>query len=186
MAGRRCSHPGKSRHGAARKHHLASSVGPRWCVANQLQPEADVIRAMHERVQLCQGPQVESDLIRESLSVSRVTHICPSARAHDPGRGKRSQKNFDEVGLGVTGRGSFQAEFTEDCLEQATALRSVGSRCTRSVDVARLAHSGAVVAARPRRRVMTRDTSSAGLLGAEPLLERLDRMVDDSSLLQNS
>ena len=33
------------------------------------------IRAMHERVQLCQDPQTESALLRESLGVSRINHI---------------------------------------------------------------------------------------------------------------
>ena len=39
---------------------LGVAVGPRQFVAEQLLAEADVIRAMHERVQLCQDPQTES------------------------------------------------------------------------------------------------------------------------------
>ena len=45
-------------------------------------------------------------------------------------------------------------------------------------DVTQDSKEQAVVAATPRIRVMKRDTSNAGLLGAEPLFERLDRMVD--------
>ena len=44
-------------------------MGPRQFLADQLLAKADVIRAMHERVQLCQDPQTEFAL-RESLGVS--------------------------------------------------------------------------------------------------------------------
>ena len=35
---------------------LRVAVGPRQFIADQLLAKADVIRAMHERVQLCQDP----------------------------------------------------------------------------------------------------------------------------------
>ena len=47
---------------------------------HQLLSKADVIRAMHERVQLCQDKQTEFALLRESLEVSRINHIL---RVHD-------------------------------------------------------------------------------------------------------
>ena len=50
-------------------------MGPHQSFADQLLAEADVIRAMHERVQLCQDPQIEFALLRESLGVSRINHI---------------------------------------------------------------------------------------------------------------
>ena len=52
---------------------LGVAVGPRQLTADQLLATADVIRAMHERVQLCQGPQTEFALLRESLGVSRTS-----------------------------------------------------------------------------------------------------------------
>ena len=36
--------------------------------------KADVIRAVHERVQLCQDPQTEFALLQDSLGVSRINH----------------------------------------------------------------------------------------------------------------
>ena len=52
---------------------LGVAVGPRQILADQLLANADVVRAMHERVQLCQDPETEFALLRESLGV-RVGH----------------------------------------------------------------------------------------------------------------
>ena len=49
---------------------LGVGVGPRRFIADQLLAKADVSRAMHERVQLCQDPQTEFALL--------------GARPHDP------------------------------------------------------------------------------------------------------
>ena len=54
---------------------LGVAVGRRQFITDQLLAKADVIRALHERVQLCQDPQTECTLQRESLRVSRVKHI---------------------------------------------------------------------------------------------------------------
>ena len=54
---------------------LGVAVGPRQCVTDQLLANADVNWAMHERVQLCQDPQTEFPVLRESLGVSRINHI---------------------------------------------------------------------------------------------------------------
>ena len=54
---------------------LGVAVGPRQYIVDQLWAEADVIRAIHERVQLCQDPQTEFALLRESLGVSHINHI---------------------------------------------------------------------------------------------------------------
>ena len=56
---------------------LGVAVGPRQFIVDQLFAKADVIRATHERVQLCQDPQTEFALLRESLGVSRINHILP-------------------------------------------------------------------------------------------------------------
>ena len=49
------------------------AAGPRQFIAEKLQAKADAIRALHERVQLCQDPQTEFALLRESLGVSPVS-----------------------------------------------------------------------------------------------------------------
>ena len=54
---------------------LGVAVGYRQFITDQLLGKADVIRAMHERVQLCQDPQTQSALLRESLGVSRINHV---------------------------------------------------------------------------------------------------------------
>ena len=54
---------------------LGVAVEPRQCVPDQLPSKADVIRATQERVQLCQDPQTEFALLRESLGVSRINRM---------------------------------------------------------------------------------------------------------------
>ena len=57
---------------------LGVTVEPRQFIADSLlakKEQADVIRAMHECVQLCQDPRAEFALLRESLGVSRMNHI---------------------------------------------------------------------------------------------------------------
>ena len=48
--------------------------------------KADVNRAVHERVQLCQDPQTEFTLLCESPGVSRINHILRVARSYNPSR----------------------------------------------------------------------------------------------------
>ena len=55
---------------------LGVAVGPRQYIVDQLWGKADVIRAMHERVQLCQDPQTEFALLRESLGSAAPTTSC--------------------------------------------------------------------------------------------------------------
>ena len=49
-------------------------MGPLQFIADQLLAKADVIRAMHEGVQLCHDPQTEVALQRENLAVSRINY----------------------------------------------------------------------------------------------------------------
>ena len=46
---------------------LGVAVGARQFVTDQLLSKAEVIRAMRERVQLCQDPQTEIALLQESV-----------------------------------------------------------------------------------------------------------------------
>ena len=66
---------------------LGVAVGPRQFMAEQIIAKADVVRAMNERVQLCQDPQTEFALLRESLGVSRTNHILRvHGQPHNPAR----------------------------------------------------------------------------------------------------
>ena len=90
----RCSH--------RRQHHARSQF-----IADKLLNKTDVIRAMHERVQLCQDPQTEFSFLRECLGVSRINHILPvhghaileeqSAAAVDDEIGQRSVERLFPV-----------------------------------------------------------------------------------------
>ena len=54
---------------------LGVVVGSRQFITDQLLGKADIVHAVHERAQLCQDPQTEFALLRESLGVSRMNHI---------------------------------------------------------------------------------------------------------------
>ena len=146
---------------------LGLAVGPRQCVADQFQGEADVIRAVIERVQLCHDPPTQFAVIPRMFGRQQGEPHLSSARAHNP----RRARTFDEVERGSLER--LFPRFTEDSQEQATlSAGQSGVGCRKSVDVARFALLGAVVASRPQIREMIRDTNNAGLLGAEPLPQR--------------
>ena len=66
---------------------------------------------MHERVQLCQDPQTEFDILRQSLGVSRINHIL-RAHGHTILQEQRAAEIFAEVGQRSLER-LFPA-FTED------------------------------------------------------------------------
>ena len=57
---------------------LGVAVGSRKKIADQLLANADVIRAMRERVQLCQDSQTEFAFLRESPGVGRINHTTSS------------------------------------------------------------------------------------------------------------
>ena len=93
------------------------AAGPRQFIADQLPAKADVIRAIHERVQLCQDPQTEFALLRESLGVSRINHIL-RLHGHTILQDKRSADMYDEVAQRSLER--LFPGITEDTSEQAT------------------------------------------------------------------
>ena len=59
---------------------LGVAVEPRQFIEDQLLAKADVIQAVHERVQLCLDPQTQFTLLHESLGLSRINHFL---RVHD-------------------------------------------------------------------------------------------------------
>ena len=92
------------------------------CIADQLLATADVLRAVHEPVQLCQDPQTEFALLRESLGVRRVNGIF---RVHGQTilTEETAAKTFDEVGQGSLER--LVPGFTEGGAQQATLSASL-------------------------------------------------------------
>ena len=92
---------------------LGVAVGSRQFITDQLQSKADVVRAMHERVWLCQDSQTEFALPRESLGASRVNHIL---RVH--GHKQRAAVVYDEIGQRSLER--LFPGLTEDSTTQAT------------------------------------------------------------------
>ena len=95
----------------------------------------------------------------ESLGVSRIDHIFRVHR-HAILEEESAAKTFDEVGLGSLER--LFPGFTEDCAQQvALSAGQPGIGFKGSVDVARPAHLGTVIAARPRIRDVIRDTTKA-------------------------
>ena len=96
-------------------------MGPQQFIADQLLAKADVIRAMHERVQLCQDSQTEGALFCESLGVSRINHIF-RVHGHTILLEKRAAEIYDEVGQRSLER--LFTGFTEDSSEPAQASRA--------------------------------------------------------------
>ena len=66
-------------------------------IAEQLLGNADVIRAMHERVLLCQDPQTEFAFLYESQGVSRINHVL-RVHGHTILLEQRAAEIYDEVG----------------------------------------------------------------------------------------
>ena len=128
-------------HGSSWKRRSRNCRGAS-CFTDQLLAKASVIRAMHERVQLCQVPQTVFALLSESLGVSRVSHIL---RVH--GHTILNEEEAAQIFEG--GRRSLERlfpGFTEDSSEQAALSASqsvIGYK--RSADAARPAHLGALV-----------------------------------------
>ena len=72
-------------------------AGSRQFITDQLLSKADVIRAMHERVQLCQDPQTEFALLREGLGVSRINHTL-LVHGHTILQEQKAAEVYDEIG----------------------------------------------------------------------------------------
>ena len=97
--------------------------------------KADVIRAMHERVQPCQDPLTERVLVGESLGVGTVNHIS-GVRGHTILEEESSSQSLRRRKVGVTGERLFPG-FTEDSAEQATLSASQSPAHLRAVIAAR-------------------------------------------------
>ena len=118
---------------------------------------------MHERVQLCQDPQTEFALLRESFGVSRINQTL-RAHGHTILQERDAAKIFDEVGERSLER--LFPGFTGDSSEQA-------AHSAHQVWVTKgplMLPAGALIAAKPRILDMIRGATTAGLLPEQPLL----------------
>ena len=109
-------------------------------------------------MELCQDPQTEFAL-RESPGASRINHIF-RVHGHTILFEEEAAQTIDEVGQRSHER--LFPELTEVSAEQAalsTSQSGIGYRS--SVDVARPAHSGALIAAKPRILDMIRGVNNA-------------------------
>ena len=113
-------------------------MGPRQFIADQLLAKADVIRAMHERVHLCQDPQTEVALLRECLGVSRINHIL-RVHGHTILQEQRAAEIYDEVGQRSLER--LFPSFTEDSMVQATLSAGQSGIGTKERETSRLQHT---------------------------------------------
>ena len=106
------------RHSSPWKCHV--TLGLLWDtrrrITDQLLAKADVSRAMHESVQLCQDPQTELALLRESLGVRRTNHVL-RVHGHTILHEGQAATNFDEVGQRSLER--LFPEFIQDSSAQA-------------------------------------------------------------------
>ena len=115
---------------------LGVAVAPRQFIADQLLAKAVVIRAMRERVQLCQDSHPEFSLLRESLGVSRINHNL-RVHGHTILQEQRAAEIYDEVGQRSPER-RFPG-FTEDSLVQAT-LSAGQTQCAAATSAAFTTH----------------------------------------------
>ena len=146
---------------------LGVAVGPRQYIADQLLGKADFIRAMHERVQLCQDPQTEFALLPQSLGVSRIRHVL-RVHGHPVLEEQRAAEIYDEIGQRSLER--LVPGLTEDSMTQATlSAGQSGIGHKRARDIAAPAHLGVLIAATPRIQAMIQDAVWAGLLPKNPL-----------------
>jgi hypothetical protein len=153
---------------------LGVATGPAGFVAAQLESKALVVRAMHERVRLCQDPQSEFVLARESLGVGRVNHIL-RVHGHHLADSGGATAAFDDVGRATLER--LFPGLSPEGFEQATLSAKesgIGWRLAR--DVARPAHLGALVAACPRVKDMLKACTIAGLPAGQ-VEDRLDSLL---------
>ena len=158
---------------------LRVAVGSRQFVTDYLLSMADVIRAMHERVQLCQHPQTEFALLRESLGVSRINHIL-RVHGHTILEEQKVAAVHDKIGQRSLER--LFPGLTEDSMTQATlSAGQSGIGFKRARDIAAPAHLGGLIAAKPCIQAMIRDAVWAGHLPEHLLETRLTAVIETAT-----
>ena len=128
---------------------------------------------MHERVQLCQDPQTEFALLRESLGVRRINDIL-RVHGHAILQAQWAAEIYDEVGQQSLER--LFPGYTEDSMTQATLKAGQsGIGYKRARDIAAPAHLSALTS---RIQAMIQDGVTAGLLPKQLLETRLAAVIE--------
>ena len=131
---------------------------------------------MRERVQLCQDPQTEFALLRESLGVSRINHIL-RVHGHTILEEQSAVAVYDEIGQQSLER--LFLGLREDSMTQATlSAGQSGIGFKRARDIAAPADLGALIAAKQRIQGVIRDAVWAGLLLEQILEARLSEVIE--------
>ena len=141
---------------------LGVAIGPDLVVATQVDQKAQVVRAVHQRAEVCSDAQTEHVISRQSLGVCRVNHIL-RVHGHDLLGVGDSLQQFDSAAALAMDR-LFPGTTAEGLRQAALAAPKGGLGWRWAADVARPANLAAVLAAGPLIRAMARDASFAGLI----------------------
>ena len=142
---------------------LGVAVGSQQFITDQLLSKADVIRAMHERVQLCQDPQTEFAFSGRVWGSVVFTTSC-EFMVTKSWRNKVQRRLTMELGNGPSN-------------DMAQATLSASQSGIGSAP----AHLGALLAAKPRTHGMIRDAVLAGLLREQLLETRLSEVIETAT-----
>ena len=160
---------------------LGVATGPSSSVDEQLQTKVRVVRAMQEKAAVCQDPQTEHVLCRQSLGIGRVNHIL-RVHGHELVQRRDKLEAFDDVTREVVDR--LFPGLSAEGYEQATltaVLGGIGWR--RGTDTALPASLGAHTVAKPVVRWMAKAAEKAGLILPGQIETRFDeklrRMKED-------
>jgi hypothetical protein len=157
---------------------LGIATGPDECVLEQLRQKTRVVKAMHERVQVCADPQTELVLAGDSLGVSRVNHIMRvhGARLAESGEALNA---FDTLGKDALDR-LFPGLTVESHAQASLGARNGGLGWMWASVLALSANLGALSATKPLVKSMIASASLAGLCNAGSLGELLDHSWDSA------
>ena len=156
---------------------------PASIFADQLLAKADVIRAMHERVQLCQARRQDLPSSARVLASVESTK-SPECTVTQFFKKDRPPKYSMKLGKGPS---RFLPGFTVDSLEQATLSASQsGMEYKRARDVASSAHFGSLVAAKLQKLDMIQDAVTAGLIPKQHLVAPLDATIEGAALAKDT
>ena len=133
------------------------AAGPRSCVVEQLQAKTDVVRAMHERVQL--------RWVNHTFRVPGHAVLGETEAA----------KTFSEVGRRSVGR--LFLGLTEDSMEQASLSAGGGKRLQTRCGCGSPGTLGALIACKPWIVDMIQQAELGGLLSRQPLEERFEASI---------
>ena len=159
---------------------LGVAVWPRQFIAHQLLAKADVIRAMHERVQLCPGPADRILLSNGKVLVSVVSTTFCECTATRSCRRSELLKSTTRLGRDLFRGYSQDSQKTAWCKPHSALANP--ELVTKERETLRLRHTWEHSwQPRPRIKAMTLDAVTAGLLLQRPLEARLDEVIETAT-----